>query len=512
MGYSDIGCFGGEINTPNIDRLAYNGVRFSQFYNAARCCPTRASLMTGLYPHECGIGAMTHRTNGPGYLGYLNDSCVTIPEVLSEAGYFTAMTGKWHSGAVRHSWPENRGFRRFYGIHHWVDSYFKILGDCEIFGNGGMVIPETADPGQYYQGGTKEWYTTDVFTDKAIEYINEAITNGSPFFQYVAYNAPHWPLEAHDDVVEKYLDKYSEGYEELRRAKSQRMTDMGLVSPDWKLPDPVTPGWNELTDSQKRNTQFRRAIYAAQIEIMDQNIGRIVDNLRTKNALDNTIILFLSDNGCSAEPENNWFGYQWEKNTWDNYKEWRKNSGRTGASLGMAWALTSNAPYQKYKKFTHEGGISTPLIAHWPKGIKDPGRIDDKPGHIVDIMATCIDAAGASYPSERNGKKIQRLRGISIVDNLQGQDGKEHDSIFWEHQSHAAIRRGKWKLVTVDFNDSSKWELYDMKADRTETNDLSGEYPDICAELLGSWEKTAFEINALPKPDKANEKPNPVDK
>jgi arylsulfatase A-like enzyme len=512
MGYSDIGCFGGEVNTPNIDRLAGNGIRFSQFYNAARCCPTRASLMTGLYPHESGVGRMTSRNNGPGYLGYLNDSCVTIPEVLSQADYFTGMAGKWHSGAVKKSWPENRGFQRFYGIHHWVDSYFKVLSDCEIFENGEIVIPQTDNPGSDNPGDDKEWYTTDVFTDKAIEHISEALDQGKPFFQYVAYNAPHWPLEAHDEFIEKYLDMYEEGYEELRKSKFKKMQEMGLISQKWNLPDPVTPEWDTLTDSEKHDTRFRRAIYAAQIEIMDHNIGRIVEHLENNGELDNTIILFISDNGCSAEPETNWFGYQWGKNTKENYQDWRKNSVRKGASQGMAWALTSNAPFQKYKKFAHEGGISTPLIVHWPERIPNTGSIDDSPGHIVDIMATCLDVAGVMYPEELNGNQIRKQRGISLTKNLRGEQSREQRELFWEHEDHAAIRRGPWKIVTVDCSNEDNWELYNIDNDRTETDDLSAEFPKMRSDLIALWEKTAFETDVLPKPDPAKAVRNPVDK
>ncbi len=512
MGYSDIGCFGGEIRTPNIDRLADSGIRFTQFYNAARCCPTRASLMTGLYPHECGIGHMTHRNNGPGYLGYLNDSCVTIPEVLSQAGYFTAMTGKWHAGAVRVSWPENRGFQRFYGIHHWVDSYFNVLEDCEIFENGEIVIPATGDPAAFDPDREGEWYTTDVFTGKAIEFMQEALSLDQPFFQYVAYNAPHWPLEAHDADIEHYLDAYTGGYEELRSLKYQRMIEMELISEDWDLPEQVTPDWQDLNEAARLDTRFRRAVYAAQIEIMDRNIGRMIDFLKSQKVLDNTLILFLSDNGCSAEPESDWFGYQWGKNTRWNYPEWRRNSGRGGASQGKAWAIASNAPFRKYKKFAYEGGISTPLIAHWPAGIRNPGSLDNKPGHLVDIMATCLDAADIDYPSKRNGQPIKPLRGISLMENFAGLPGHQHGALFWEHEGHAALRKGKWKIVTDKPLDDSAWELYDMEKDRTETRNLSQEFPDILSELITSWTKIAFETKVMPFPDKSLSVPNPVDK
>ena len=512
MGYSDIGCYGGEISTPNLDALAENGIRFTDFYNAARCCPTRASLMTGLYPHECGIGHMTHISNGPGYLGILNDSCVTIPEVLAAAGYSTGISGKWHAGTVKKSWPGNRGFQQSYVIHNWVDSYFKVLEGCEIFKNGKVVIPATKDPGNYEpQPDGKEWYTTDVFTSKAIEHIDLALAEGKPFFEYLAYNAPHWPLEAHDDAIEKYLDMYSEGYEKLRHSKYKKMQEMGLVLPDWDLPEQDTPDWDTLPDSVKADLQFMRAIYSAQIDIMDENIGRLVKHLEEKGELGNTLIFFLSDNGCSAEPMGEDFGWQWGKNTRKNYLEWRKKSGRAGTSQGRVWAVASNTPFRKYKRYSHEGGIATPLIVHWPKGIKKKGTLDRKPGHLVDIMATCLEVSGANYPESRNGVPVIPLRGISLMDSFRGESREGHEFIFWEHEGHGAIRKGNWKFVSDNPLDDSLWELYNLKSDRTETNNLAGKKPELVNELKVLWEKTAYETKVWPKPSKATAKRNPIE-
>ncbi len=511
MGYSDLACYGGEINTPNLDQLAAEGIRFTQFYNAARCCPTRASLMTGLYPHEAGVGHMTGASMGPGYLGHLNDSCVTIAEVLGNAGYYTGMVGKWHAGNVRNSWPENRGFQYFWGIHNYIDSYFKVLNDCEVFENGKIVINENTYP-TLGASADNEWYTTDVFTNKAMESIDRAVTEGKPFFQYLAFNSPHWPLEAHDDVIDKYLESYKAGYESLRKQKYERMQQMGLVSKDWKLPERTMPDWDSLSDSTKLDTEFRRAIYAAQVEIMDKNIGRLVEHLKGKGILDNTVIIFLSDNGCSAEPEDQIFGYQWGTNTRWNYSEWRRNSARQGASQGMVWAVSSNSPYKWYKKFTHEGGISTPLIVHWPEGIKTPGSIDNKTGHIVDIMATCIELSGAEYPVKRNNVPVRKYRGISLVKNLKGEKSPEHETIFWEHEGHGALRMGKWKLVSVDPREEGEWELYDMENDRTETNDLSTTYPEMCKEMIEKWTEMAYETKALPWPDSKNVQRISIDK
>jgi len=292
--------------------------------------------MTGLYPHEAGVRHLTGRNMGEGYQGYLNDQCVTIPQLLTQEGYFTAMAGKWHAGKLRSAWPENRGFQRFFGIHNYVDSYFKVLNNCEVFEDGEIVIPEEDYPDLYAEDG-KEWYTTDVFTSRAIGFIDEALAEGKPFFQYVAYNAPHWPLEAHDAVIEKYLDKYDEGYEDLRVEKYRKMIEMGLVLPGWQLPDQPTPDWQSLTDSAREDTRFRRAIYSAQVEIMDENIGRLLNHLKERDVFGNTLIFFLSDNGCCAEPQAQIFGYQWGNNTKWNYDEWRRNSARAAVPVWVKY-------------------------------------------------------------------------------------------------------------------------------------------------------------------------------
>lgn len=506
MGYSDLGCFGGEMTTPNLDKLAYDGVRFTQFYNTARCCPSRASLMTGLYPHEAGMGYMTDLNCGTGYLGYLNDSCVTIAEVLADAGYFTAMSGKWHSGAVQQSWPENRGFQRFYGIHHWVDSYFTVLDDCEVYENGEMVIPPTETPHRDAIEG-KAWYTTEVFTNKALEYMSEADAEGKPFFQYVAYNAPHWPLHAPKEVVEKYVGKYSNGYEALRKNKFEKMKAMGIASQEWILPKQNTPDWSALDSETKQNLDFYRAIYAAQVEVLDQNIGRLIAYLKETGQYDNTLILFLSDNGCSAEPMGEDFGFEWGKNTKENYDDWYKNPGRSGGSQGRCWSIASNSPFRRNKRFTHEGGISAPLIAHWGEGIKEANVINNKATHLVDIMATCVDLAEAHYPQNKKA-----MRGISFIPDLKNQKSTDHEYLFWEHEGHGALRHRNWKIVNTDAWNEEKWELYDIKKDRTETDDLSQKYPQIRETLISEWTRLAYETNVLPWPNWNNKTYNPVDK
>jgi len=496
MGYSDIGCYGGEHPTPNLDALAEGGVRFTQFYNTGRCCPTRASLMTGLYSHEAGIGHMVYSNRGPGYLGYLNDQCLTIAEVLQAVGYQTMMTGKWHVGHAEGQWPTDRGFEQFYGIHIHIDSYFKVLGGCPVYHNGELAIPATADPPNTLHPD-EEWYTTDIFTDWALKFLDESTVSEKPFFLYVAYNSPHWPLEAPDENVEHFQGTYDEGWDRLREERLARMKEMGIVSPESGLPPSGCPAWETLSDEQREELSFRRAIYAAQIERMDQNIGRIVDQLEQMNALEDTLILFLSDNGCSAE--NGMFGWKADENRIENFDQWRNQSGRS-SSTGEAWAVASNTPFRRYKRWVHEGGISTPLIAHWPEGINDAGRLAHEPGHVVDVMATCRDLAGAAYPDTIDGRAIRPLQGESLTSVFAGRDVATDRMIFWEHERHAAVRQGDWKLVTEDAADLNLWELYDMSVDRSETNDQSGVLPDRVESMREAWISWAEQADALPFP------------
>jgi len=497
MGFSDISCYGGEIPTPHIDALADRGIRFTQFYNTSRCCPTRASLLTGLYPHEAGVGHMVYANHGPGYLGHLNDRCVTLAEVLKGAGYRTMMTGKWHVGHAPGQWPTDRGFDRFYGIHIHVDSYWKVLPGCPVYHNGELAIAPTADPPNTLHPD-REWYTTDVFTDWALEFLDETPDDGTPFFLYVAYNAPHWPLEAPEENLAHFRGKYLGGWDRLRQEKLARMKRLGILPEATELPPSECPEWASLSEDDRRELDFRRALYAAQIERMDQNIGRLVARLRERGALENTLLLFLSDNGCSSE--RGMFGFNWETNRIANYAQWRKVSARRGTSQGEAWCVASNAPLRKYKRFVHEGGIATPLIAHWPAGIRDGGRLTHEVGHLVDIMATCCDVGQAIYPPAVEGRVIHAPRGTSLAPVLAGGSLGLDRTLYWEHERHAAVRQGKWKLVTLNAADEAAWELYDMTTDRSELHDLAAAQPERAAELKRLWTAWAKETNVLPWP------------
>ena len=519
MGYSDVGCFGGEIDTPHLDKLAERGVRLTQFYNTARCCPARASLLTGLYAHQAGIGLMVYRDCGEGYRGNLNDRCVTFAQVLRSAGYRTMMVGKWHCGHEPRSRPEVRGFDSFTGMYAHIDSYWKVLRGCEVYRDRKLLIPAGESPANPYRPG-EEFYTTDFFTDAALDAIDGASKDASnPFLLHVCYNVPHFPLEAPDDLIEKYRGRYATGWDALRAAKLKRMKAMGIVGPGQKLPrvkgfdrrkagglvhqlaveTDYLPAWDTLGPRDRGELDFRRAIYAAQIDRLDQNVGRIVARLRERGLLDNTLILFFSDNGCSGELGR--FGMNWGKYTRSNYRKWRK-AGGWSISQGQCWASASNTPLRKYKIFVHEGGIASPFIAHWPAGIRRPGRICGKQVfHLIDVMPTLCELAGAKYPETFNGKAIHPAQGISMVPFLTTGATAAPRTLYWQHEASAAVREGDWKLVTANDRDETRWELYHLAADRSESDDVSESHPEIVERLRRSWRRWARAAHVVPYPE-----------
>lgn len=484
MGYSDIGCYGGEIRTPNLDRLAAGGLRFTQFYNAARCCPTRASLLTGLYPHQAGVGAMVSPSDRPGYRGRLNEQCVTIAEVLHNAGYQTCMSGKWHVTHYdyndpepilhRESWPRQRGFGRFFGTLAGAGSFYtpvSLMRDNEFI-----------EPGEGF-------YYTDAINDQAVRFIEEA--DDGPLFLYVAHVAPHWPLHALPKDIARYKGVYDVGWDRIRAERHARMIQAGLVSADWPLAprDPRVLAWEDA--EHKAWESHRMAVYAAQTDNMDQGIGRIVESLRRTGRLENTLILFLSDNGGCDEViqgTKTRHGYFARGGTRPDVLP---GGPDTYAAYGVGWANASNTPFRRYKKWGHEGGIATPLIAHWPAVIK-PDRMTHEVGHIIDVMATCLDVAGAEYPTERNGHKVTPLEGKSLSPVFEGRTRTGHEALYWEHIGNRAMRRGKWKLVAER---GDPWELYDLEADRTELNDLADRRPEKVRELRSLYDAWAKRCN-----------------
>jgi len=482
MGFSDLSCYGSEIQTTNLTRLAAQGMRFTQFYNAARCCPTRASLLTGLYPHQAGIGGMTNGKgdiNPPGpYQGYLNDKCVTIAEVFRKVGYTTLMSGKWHVGESRPHWPVDRGFDRYYGLISGAANYFDIT---KAKREG--VIRRFAIDDKPHIPPKENFYMTDAITDNAVNFIDEYGRRKKPFFLYVAYTAPHWPLHALPKDIAKYKGKYLEGWDALRRQRYERMVKMRIINKKWRLTprDKGAVPWDSVED--KELMDLKMAVYAAQIDSMDQGIGKILAKLKQIGKKENTLVMFLSDNGGCHETGP--LGFDSRKNGLppggvDSYM-----------SYGQSWANASNTPFRLFKKYTHEGGISTPLIVRWPAVIKNKGSITHQVGHIIDIMATCVDVAEAEYPKSFDRKQILPLEGSSLLPIFQGEMRKPHEYLFWEHRKHEAVRHGKWKLVAEN---RSQWELYDLWRDRSEMNNLADQHPQIVQQLKSKYEDWAQRV------------------
>jgi arylsulfatase len=507
MGFSDIRPYGGEIDTPNLDSLAKNGLRFTQFYNSARCCPTRATLLTGLHPHQAGIGHMTGETAAagpdkavpPAYAGNLNEACVTLAQVARSAGYATFMTGKWHlSGKDEADWPLQRGFDRYYGCLSGATHHFQPY-DQRIMYDGNNPDPEPKST------TSRPFYTTDAFTDHAIRFIDEHKTGPGtekPFFLYLAYTAPHWPIHAHDQEIAKYRGKYKSGWDQLREQRYQRQIASGLIPAAWKMTprDPEVPAWESLDESQRDQCDHRMAAYAAMIDRVDQKIGDLLATLKKHDAFDNTLILFLSDNGACAEVALLGEG--------DPVKDRAPNTPLTRPALGKAWANACNTPYRLYKHFAHEGGANTPFIAHWPARIK-PGRDwFRQPAQLIDVMATVVDLTGAHYPETLDGRKILPIDGIPLTPAFDGKPLERKSPVFIEHENNASVRDGDWKLVGREVSpprglQKQKWELYNLKADGTELNDLAKVHPEKVESMSAQWEAWAKRVGVFPKPGAA---------
>ncbi len=503
MGFSDVGCYGGEIRTPHIDRLANGGIRFTHFYNTARCCPTRASLLTGLYPHQAGVGHMMSDRGLDGYRGDLNSHCLTIGEVLKNSGYSTYMSGKWHvtrfmkADGEKHNWPCQRGFDRFFGT---------------ISGSGSYYNPPTLTyENEFIESLPEGFYYTDAISNYAVKFISEHKQRqlNKPFFLYVAYTSPHWPLHALEEDIARYKGRYDIGWDALREQRHKRMIEMGIVDAKWKMTerDPRVLSWKE--EESKKWQARRMEVYAAQIDRMDQGISRIISALEKTERLDNSLILFLADNGGCAEEfdkSNTWFlDYSPEK-TRDgrlvkrgNFPSVMPGPEDTYQSYGIPWANASNTPFRLYKSWVHEGGVSTPLIVHWPSRIQARGELCHQPGHLIDIMPTLVDIAGADYPHERKDSEILPMEGKSLFPAFKNKP-LDRGAIYFEHEGNRAIRRGKWKLVAA--TKKGPWELYDLEADRTEINNLAAKNPDLVDKMASMWQSWAERTNVLPWPDK----------
>ncbi len=450
MGFSDIGCYGGEIDTPNLDELAAGGLRFTDFHNNAKCSETRASLISGLWHQQ------SRNLRKPGH--------VTIAEVLKSAGYRTLMSGKWHLGGT----PPKRGFDRYFGFLGGAINFYTGLD----WGSGRNLMRLDND----VFNAPKGFYSTDAFTDYAIEFIDEAQQQDRPFFLYLAHNAPHFPLHALPQDIAKYAGRYKVGWDVIRKQRYARLKKLGIIDDTWRLSmrDPKVEPWNRMTDQQIEFLEPMMAVYAAMVDRLDQNIGRLVAHLEKQGVLDDTLILFMSDNGACP--------YQRLKTP--GVKPGPANSD---IAYDARWANMCNTPLRLYKQYAHEGGSSTPLIAHWPNGIAARGQLTRFTSHLVDLMPTALELAGADYPTEFQGQKILPMEGVSLVSTLKGKTEDRAKPIYWEFSGNHAVRDGKWKLVAEKSKD---WELYDLSQDRSETSDLSNKHPEEVkrlASLYQSW-------------------------
>jgi arylsulfatase A-like enzyme len=512
MGFSDIGCFGAEISTPNLDRLAGRGIRINQFYNNPRCCPSRASIMTGLWAQQAGMGMMVAdhgRYPYPGYAGILNANTVTIPEALKTVGYNTAMVGKWHLAPEteegKRDWPLQRGFDKFWGMIAGASVYYQ--SPHLLDGNDALPPPP------------KDQYLTDLWADHASNYVTELAQQKNPFFLYAAFNAPHWPIQAPEADVQKYATRYAAGWDTLREERHKKQIAMGIVSSKWALSprDPRVPAWDKAADKE---WEIRRmAVYAAMIDHLDRGIGRILDSVEKAGAAENTLILFMSDNGGNAEEIAHGRGKvavsaegakaHRDPNTPSadlpceqgmtcagNVPGVMPGGESTFQSIGIPWGNCATVPFRLYKHYTQEGGISTPFIACWPAVIKPSAAPVSAVGHETDLLPTLLELSGAVYPKQVAAGPVPPLAGESLVPIFTGKTLK-HAPIFWEHEGNKAVRDGKWKLVSR-FPDA--WELYDMEADRTELHDLAAIQPDRMKAMAAMWDAWAQRCGVQPWP------------
>lgn len=484
MGYSDIGCYGSEIPTPNIDYLAQNGMRLTQMYNAARCCPTRASLLTGVYPHQAGMGDMVEgrmkldNTPLPAYQGYLNDSLATIAGLLRKQGYATMISGKWHVGDAPQYWPNQKGFDKSFTLINGASNYFNL----EPWFDEDQEIILSLNGEKYHPG--EEFYMTNAFTDKALEFIRENDGTEKPFFLYLSYTAPHWPLHALPDDIEKFRGKYIGGWDSLRTSRFDHMKEIGILEEDATLSGKYSevPDWNNMSQGQRDTFELRMAVYAAMMYRMDTGIGQITEYLKETGELDNTFIMFLSDNGAT------------KASIYLATSFYADRSGPIGSaksfdSQGAGWANANNTPLRLFKTWPYEGGIATPFVAFWPEKIPSGIINSEQVAHVIDLLPTCLDAAG--------DEMVEDIEGMSILPQLEGKKGAVERTLYWEHQGGKAIRKGKWKLV-MDKQPDSKWELYNVNTDRAESDDVVELYPEVAAELEKMWWDWANNVGVEP--------------
>jgi len=507
LGFSDVGCFGSEIPTPNLDRMAGQGMRLTGFYTTPRCCPSRAALLTGMYPQQAGIGNMMEDRGIPGYRGELSHNCLTIAEELRRADYHTAMAGKWHESHIyfdgkkqlnfksdvpfwdnKDDWPLQRGFEDYFGVIHGVCSYFDPFS---LVNGNTPTRPESTN-----------FYLTDVIADHAVADVNRLAKNKEPFFLYVAFTAPHWPLMAPEKDIARFRDRYLAGWDEIRSNRYHRQIELGVIKKDWPLSprDPRVPSWDKVVD--KKWEANRMATYAAMVSHLDTGVGRIFEALNQNHIDQNTLVIFFSDNGACAEViQPGWYDvpsltrdgrhvavgngnhsvFAGPDNVWESY--------------GVPWANVSDTPFLLYKHFTEEGGIASPFIVRWPTVVTNAGAISDQLAHVTDLMATFVDVAGAKHPEKYEGRTIQPLEGESLLPIFEGSKRRDRSPVFWEHEGNRAVREQQWKLVA---RNGRPWELYNVETDRTEQNNLAGTHPEKVKELTDLYDAWAKRCNVVP--------------
>ncbi len=501
MGYSDLGSFGGEVETPNMDSLAKGGLRFTQNYNSARCCPSRASLLTGLYSHQTGIADFTGKDRtaerGPAYLGRLNKDCVTLAEVLKTTGYATYGVGKWHVG--HEEIPTDRGFDEYYG-------YIRGYEADQWEPSKNLRLPEGTEMEIEYQ--KEDYYATDAFSDYAVEFIRQGQASGKPYFLYLAHSSPHFPLQAPAETRDKYVSTYLAGWDKLRAERYAKQKKIGLVTDSWSFTElsevpedkpEVTnhfsgkenPSWSDLDKDRTVDLAYRMATFAAMIEHVDMGVGRVIEQLKQNGDLENTLILLTSDNGACYE----WgpYGFDIASRKGINVLHQGEKLDEVGGpgtyhSVGSAWSCLSNTPLRMYKHFNHEGGNCSPLIAHWPKGIATPDRWVRNPVHLIDFMPTICEISGADYPRTFNGHRVTPVEGISLTPLFTDDGELPARTLYFDHFGGSAVRQGDYKLVrgNARYNDR-QWELYNIREDRCETNDLINSHPDKAEQLKHLW-------------------------
>lgn len=469
MGYSDIGCYGSEIKTPYLDSLAAGGIRYSQMYNTSKCTTTRSSILTGRY--------VTGASYSPNY-----DKGPTIGEALKKVGYRTLWSGKNHSTIL----PPERGFDRFYGFQGGACNFWNPGDKLQ---NGGKfphikayqwMVDDKWLP--KYIPEDPNYFMTDVITDNAVSWLKQYAGEDKPFFLFLAYNAPHWPLHAPDKDIAKYKGVYDVGYQKIRQARYKKMIEMGVIDPQTA---PLYPGkiaeWESLSESEKKLEAKRMEIHAAMVDNMDQNIGRVVELLKEQKEFENTLFLFLTDNGASHERD---------KRAFKNYKP-TGNEKMGGVMsyecIGFNWAQVANTPLARHKTTSHEGGVNTPFIAHWSKGIKSSSGWEHQSAHLVDIMSTAIELAGTEYPSDFKGKKAMPLQGVSLAPTFKnGALKKRSTPIGYNFGRGKGVRVDNWKLVSFS---NGPWELYNMQKDRTETVNLASKMPEKVKEMIKQYDQ-----------------------